>query len=441
MLGQKSSSPPVQSVEKFDPKKFIQAQQGTIDAQVDALPEIGRILGQTNRDQGVADLQQFVNLIQDPGDVIYASGISDARNRIKTNNQKLKSTKTGIADLKSQLANQETQSFTYKNNKGKTVTINRQEAQDRLKTLQGNRKTFQDKQNPLKNQLAKARRTAERFDINKAYDKAFPEISKAQDAFVKQLGQAAKPATEYTAFQKQLKRTLTPTQQYTTAQDYLTQATTKGTQKILENQAARELALGRSLTPEQEREAVQSARSGMAARGLGVGSAAAAAELLNRDRFATQREAERRQFASNVMNQGVNLRTGAADLAESERTRQLGVGEMRSNLSNAERLRQLGVGETLVNTTTAYDPRMRLLGVAQPNNQIAGLASQTGNAAAQIGASGYTFGINQNNSLYNNWQNNRTAQQVGQMGMIGSIGGGLLSAAGTLGGASILNQQ
>jgi hypothetical protein len=52
----------------------------------------------------------------------------------------------------------------------------------------------------------------------------------------------------------------------------------------------------------------------MAARGLGTGNSALAAEMLNRDRFATQREAERRIFASSVLNQGANIRQAASDM-------------------------------------------------------------------------------------------------------------------------------
>ena len=65
----------------------------------------------------------------------------------------------------------------------------------------------------------------------------------------------------------------------------------------LQRQAETELALGRSLTPEQERAATQQARAGMAARGLGAGTGALAAEVLNRDAYASQREADRRAFA------------------------------------------------------------------------------------------------------------------------------------------------
>ena len=79
----------------------------------------------------------------------------------------------------------------------------------------------------------------------------------------------------------------------------------------LEGQASSDLALGRSLSAEQQRDATQSARAGYAARGLATGQSAMAAELLNRDRFATAREADRRAFASGIANQGANIRQAA----------------------------------------------------------------------------------------------------------------------------------
>jgi hypothetical protein len=68
----------------------------------------------------------------------------------------------------------------------------------------------------------------------------------------------------------------------------------------LYRQGQEELAMGRALSPEQLREATQSARQGMAARGMATGQAALGAELLNRDRYATQRETERRGFAADA---------------------------------------------------------------------------------------------------------------------------------------------
>jgi hypothetical protein len=79
----------------------------------------------------------------------------------------------------------------------------------------------------------------------------------------------------------------------------------------LRAQAQNDLALGRSLSAEQSRDAIQSARSGAASRGMATGNSALAAELLNRDRFATARENERRTFASGVLNQSTGIQQTA----------------------------------------------------------------------------------------------------------------------------------
>jgi len=70
----------------------------------------------------------------------------------------------------------------------------------------------------------------------------------------------------------------------------------------LYRQGQSDLALGRSLSAEETRDATQSARQGMAARGMATGMASLGVELLNRNRFATQREAERRKFAADANN-------------------------------------------------------------------------------------------------------------------------------------------
>jgi len=68
----------------------------------------------------------------------------------------------------------------------------------------------------------------------------------------------------------------------------------------LNNQAMSDLDLGRTLSAEQELVAQNQARAAFAARGMGVGQPAAAAEILNRDAFGTARQNERRGFAQNV---------------------------------------------------------------------------------------------------------------------------------------------
>jgi hypothetical protein len=73
---------------------------------------------------------------------------------------------------------------------------------------------------------------------------------------------------------------------------------------LMAQAAARAQSTGR-LSAEAERDAVQAARAGMGARGLGTGGAAAAAELLNRDRFARARQAEDLAFAAGVQQQDI----------------------------------------------------------------------------------------------------------------------------------------
>jgi hypothetical protein len=71
----------------------------------------------------------------------------------------------------------------------------------------------------------------------------------------------------------------------------------------LMQQAVERAQSGGRLSAEAERDAVQSARQGMAARGMATGNAGLAAELLNRDRFARARQAEDNAFASAVQGQ------------------------------------------------------------------------------------------------------------------------------------------
>jgi len=91
----------------------------------------------------------------------------------------------------------------------------------------------------------------------------------------------------------------------------MNEAAGKGIVGSLEGQASSELALGRSLSPEQARAATQQARAGMSARGLGTGTGALAAEILNRDAYATDRENQRRTFASGVAGQAAGIRQTA----------------------------------------------------------------------------------------------------------------------------------
>lgn len=180
----------------------------------------------------------------------------------------------------------------------------------------------------------------------------------------------------------------------------------------IQRQATEELALGRSLSPEQERAAQQSARSAFAARGMATGNAASAAEILNRDAMATARQDQRRQFA-----------LGANQLDLARRGRRITLAE--------------GYG--------ALDPFARGLnpafGLGQATmGQGAGMIGNTFANNLQTAGNVESFNRNMQAGMYNTWQNNNAAIQAanitggaarsaGMMNMFGGLGQGLGSAA------------
>jgi hypothetical protein len=178
----------------------------------------------------------------------------------------------------------------------------------------------------------------------------------------------------------------------------------------LQRQAETELALGRSLTPEQMRDATQSARAAFAARGLGTSAGSSAAEILNRDAYGQQRLDARRGFAA-----GVNQ----MDLAR--RQRRVGLAGAYTELDPFRQALgpafNLGAG-TLSNTTN------------QVGNIFGGSLQQAGNVES--------FNTNMAMNRYNSVMNNNAALQgaamqagaSGQAGMMGMIGSGVGAAVG-----------
>jgi hypothetical protein len=199
-------------------------------------------------------------------------------------------------------------------------------------------------------------------------------------------------------------------------------------ERRLYDDTERDLALGRSLSPEQIRESQQSARAAFAARGLGTSMGSSAAEILSRDGAATQREAERRAAAAeanNLMMGNVMARRGM----------------MADNL-------YAGAGNLL-----NVDPQNRALGIglSSAQNQQGMQMNQIGNAfnnANQMAGGIANFNANMMESRANSQRNNWAAmnaarmgasaqQSAGMMGMFGGIGGGVATGAGiALAGAS-----
>jgi hypothetical protein len=171
----------------------------------------------------------------------------------------------------------------------------------------------------------------------------------------------------------------------------------------LQQDAESELALGRSLSPEQMRDATQSARAAFAARGLGTSMGAAGAEILSRDAYGTARQDQRRGFAA-----GVNQ----MDLAR--RQRRVGLagayGDLDPFRQSIGPAFQLGA-QTLSNTTQQVD------------SIFGGSLQQAGNVESfntNMAMNRYNSVMNNNAALQGAGMQAGAASQAGTMGMIGS---------------------
>jgi hypothetical protein len=198
---------------------------------------------------------------------------------------------------------------------------------------------------------------------------------------------------------------------YTEQLGYESASDLEGTdiERELGAQALRELQLGRALTPEQERQAVQQARAGMSARGLGVGNSALAAEILNRDAYASQREADRRNFAGSTNQMLVGNRTNRIGT----------IGNILGQSANT-RMNQANLRTGLAGANVTIDPYSRALapGAGMGSStlgQSGQMIGNTWNSATQMAGNVASFNANMIDSRYNAYQNNRAAMQGAAM--------------------------
>jgi len=189
-------------------------------------------------------------------------------------------------------------------------------------------------------------------------------------------------------------------------------------------QAGDELALGKSLSAEEARNASQAARGAYAARGLGVGSGAAAAEILNRDAYGNARYQQRLQNAgvaqgmlgntANIYGQGGGAYQNAANL-----------------------------GFAGANALVNLDPYQRSLGTGV--NLGSGILGQTGqmigntyNQALGMAGNVSSFNTNMQASMYNSALNNNAATAAADKAMWGQIAGAGIGAIGKIGSAAAM---
>jgi hypothetical protein len=261
----------------------------------------------------------------------------------------------------------------------------------------------------------------------------------------------------------------------------------------LVKQGEADLALGRSLSPEQQRQAEQQARAAMQARGLATSNAGAAAEILNRDAYGQQREDSRRAFAASANNlrsdNMMSRRKVASDIGATTAdmyNTHAGIGTARAGLSNQlagswaaidpySRMYQLGtpLATSLTGNQANFarglagDSTSIGLGLAGNATQLQGLASQgIGNAfsqwgsglgsawsasdAARYGALGNStalgldlagnvasFNSNRADSMYNNWLNAQAGLQSANMQASAAGNAANTNFWGSLGGSAL----
>lgn len=219
--------------------------------------------------------------------------------------------------------------------------------------------------------------------------------------------------------------------------------------RTMQGQALGDLALGRTLSPEEQMQAQQAARAGFSARGMGVGTPSATAEVLNRDAFATQREANRRGFGATVEqlgNQSRNFRMGVGGLYQGalDSGRQFALG------TNAQTLQREGMRADAATQAANFNfqssPAMIALGqqsMVPMSMQAALQTNQQSDVYPQT--MGYLQDVNNTNfnareSRYLSEMNRRYAGRYGAAGAGGggnnaAIGAGVGTAAGAVIGA------
>ena len=179
--------------------------------------------------------------------------------------------------------------------------------------------------------------------------------------------------------------------------------------------AQERLALGGNLSAQASRDAIQAARAGMAARGLGTGNSALAAELLNRDRYSQQRFLENAAFAQGVEQTDLQRR-----VSNTQQTNAIGQSNqdaaLRASMSNqaaaqarAQEQARLQQQASLANQQAALEASTRnqstALSLGTTNAQLAQQASLANQEDARLTAS-----FNEQNRLTSNQQN---LQQLG----------------------------
>jgi hypothetical protein len=233
--------------------------------------------------------------------------------------------------------------------------------------------------------------------------KAFAPEFAARDRLLGDMQGARGSSAEYTRMQQAYGKGLTAQQ---------TESGALGDR--LMSEAMAKMDQGGQLSPEAARDATQAARSGMAARGMATGNAGLGAELLNRDRYAREREFQNLGFAQNVQTQDLGRRQTNTAMRDDTNRFNIGLLGTSAQAANAEQARKLALGQDAYNFRLSTNPKLMLSGLGSP------YANMTSNAMQMVSGAQFT-------PQYSGGQFSSGNQGMNMMA--GGLGGALSGAA------------
>lgn len=412
----------------LDIGKTLNLNEGQLKLLQDYAPQIAQTMGQTSRTQDAQNVQFGLDMLVRPNETLQAAQLNPLRQRQNTVQDRIKNLE-GRGDLNKQ-------------------------QRERLKNLRG-------REQRLGEQIAAVQSSDPLGDLTQTFAQEFGQ----RDQLLGQMEAAIPSGAEYTRLQDALGRGVQAQQ----ADMERVQAMQTDESEIgarLRQEAMRKMDQGGQLSPEAQREAVQAARQGFAARGMATGNAALGAELLNRDRFARQREFENLGFAQGVEAADLGRRTQNTLLGQQAATQNaqafnqlsqfntgmrdstnrynMGLLADSANYADAERQRQLGMRQNIYNFGMSTNPRMMLAGLGSPYANMAQPALQsvtglTANVTPQYsggqfsssGGMGSSLGSAAGGALSGAASGAMIGSVVPGIGTVaGAVGGGLLGGAG-----------
>jgi hypothetical protein len=197
-----------------------------------------------------------------------------------------------------------------------------------------------------------------------------------------------------------------------------------GIETALAQQAQSELSLGGQLTNDQRREADQSVRAALSARGMAGGTAGAVSEVLNRQGMSDARLQQRRQFAGGVDSMIQQRKSGDAAVANNTFNTLSAFWDPQQRLFG----RSGSAVSGQVSGPNSFNPFLTSASNVGAGNQNASIAAMQANEGArQFGITQAweqkAFDLNRQDTLRNQQMNNQAAQSASRTSAFGNIAG------------------